>query len=118
MKGYITISIEEYNKLLDMHIGREELPEKIEVKKLASRYKNWMQRIYYSIFCYNKNVKQQRLIKHCINKTASVIRNNMYGYWRGDVSDYFKDGNFDVSLKEYKYQIYKRIMDDLANNKL
>lgn len=42
----------------------------------------------------------------------------MYGYWRGDVSDYFKEGNFDVSLKEYKYQIYKRIMDDLANNKL
>lgn len=35
MKGYITISIEEYNKLLDMHIGREELPEKIEVKKFA-----------------------------------------------------------------------------------
>lgn len=68
MKGYITISIEEYNKLLDMHIGREELPEKIEVKKFASRYKNWMQRIYYSIFCYNKILNNRGLLNIVLTK--------------------------------------------------
>mgnify|MGYP006971650126 CR=1 FL=1 len=30
MERQITISIEEYNKLIDMHTKREELPERIE----------------------------------------------------------------------------------------
>lgn len=38
MEKQITISIEEYNKLIDMHTKREELPEKIEVKKFTSKY--------------------------------------------------------------------------------
>lgn len=38
MERQITISIEEYNKLIDMHTTREELPEKIEVKKFTSKW--------------------------------------------------------------------------------
>jgi hypothetical protein len=38
MERQITISIEEYNRLVDMHTKREELPEKIEVKKFTSKW--------------------------------------------------------------------------------
>lgn len=44
MERQITISIEEYNKLIDMHTKREELPEKIEVKKFTSRWWKWLKR--------------------------------------------------------------------------
>ena len=92
MVRQITISIEEYNKLIDMHTKREELPEKIEVKKFTSRWWKWLKRASYSLFHYNKNAEQQKLIKRCINETASTIREHLInGYWRGDLSDYFKD---------------------------
>ena len=57
-KNKITISIEEYNKLIDMHTKREELPEKIEVKKFTSKWWKWLKRASYSLFHYNKNVEQ------------------------------------------------------------
>lgn len=72
MEKQITISIEEYNKLIDMHTKREELPEKIEVKKFTSKWWKWLKRASYSLFHYNKNVEQQKLIKRCINETSSV----------------------------------------------
>lgn len=117
MERQITISIEEYNKLIDMHTKREELPEKIEVKKFTSKWWKWLKRASYSIFHYNKNVEQQKLIKRCINEMSSVLLNNLYGYWRGDLSDYFKDGNFDVSLKSYKDCSYYNVMQWLDKKK-
>lgn len=111
MERQITISVDEYNKLIDMHINREELPEKIEIKKVSSKCWNWLKRASYSLFHYNKNVEQQKLIKRCINETASEIRGNLYGYWRGDLSDYFKDGNFDYTLRRYKEDAYRNIME-------
>ena len=111
MVRQITISIEEYNKLIDMHTKREELPEKIEVKKFTSRLWKWLKRASYSLFHYNKNVEQQKLIKRCINETSSTIREELInGYWRGDLSEYFKDGNFDVTLKRYKDSSYYHVM--------
>lgn len=117
MVRQITISIEEYNKLIDMHTKREELPEKIEVKKFTSRWWKWLKRASYSLFHYNKNVEQQKLIKRCINEMSSVLLDNLYGYWRGDLSDYFKDGNFDVSLKHYKDTSYYNVMQWLDKKK-
>ena len=92
MEKQITISIEEYNKLIDMHTKREELPERIEVRKISSKWWRWFKRASCSLLHYNKNADQQKLIKRCINETASTILYNLInGYWRGDLSDYFKD---------------------------
>ena len=118
MERQITISIEEYNKLIDMHTKREELPEKIEVKKFTSKWWKWLKRASYSLLHYNKNAEQQKLINRCIEETASTIRENLInGYWRGDLSDYFKDGNFDVSLKRYKDSSYYNVMQWLDKKK-
>ena len=111
MEKQITITIEEYNKLIDMHTKREELPEKIEVKMFTSKWWEWLKRASCSLFQYNKNVEQQKLINRCINETASTIRENLInGYWRGDLSEYFKAGNFDVKLKSYKDISYNNVM--------
>lgn len=57
-------------------------------------------------------MKQQKLIRYCIEVTASIIRNNLInGYWRGDLSDYFKDGNFDVTLRTYKKDAYRYVIE-------
>ena len=118
MEKQITISIEEYNKLIDMHTKRDELPEKIEVKKISSKWLRWLKRASCSLLHYNKNVEQQKLIKRCINETASTIRENLInGYWRCDLSEYFKDGNFDVTLKSYKDSSYYNVMLWLDKNK-
>lgn len=118
MERQITISIEEYNNLIDMHTKREVLPEKIEVKKISLKWWRWLKRASYSLFHYNKNVKQQKLIKRCIEETASTIRENLInGYWRGDLSEYFKDGNFDVTLRSYKDTSYRSVMEWLDKKK-
>lgn len=116
MERQITISIEEYNKLIDMNTKREELPERIEVKKISSKWWRWLKRASCSLLHYNKNAEQQKLIKRCINETASIIRENLInGYWRCDLSDYFKDGNFDYTLRLYKKDAYRHIMEWLEN---
>jgi hypothetical protein len=117
MERQITISIDEYNKLIDMHTMREELPEKIEVKKISSKWWRWLKRASSSLLHYNKNVEQQKLIKRCIEETASGIQANLYGYWRGDLSDYFKDGNFDYTLRRYKEDAYRHVMEWLDKKK-
>ena len=45
MERQITISIEEYNKLIDMHTKRDELPEKIE-KRYYVDLTNEQKKIY------------------------------------------------------------------------
>lgn len=117
MERQITISVDEYNKLIDEHTKREELPEKIDLKKISSKWFNWLKRVSYSLLHYNKSIEQQKLIKRCIEETASEIRANLYGYWRNDLSDYFKDGNFDVSLRVYKDDAYRHIMEWLDKKK-
>lgn len=57
MERQITISVEEYNKLIDMHTKREELPKNIEVKKLPSKWCRWLKQVSYSLFHYKKNVE-------------------------------------------------------------
>ena len=53
-----------------------------------------------------------------INETASTIREELInGYWRGDLSEYFKDGNFDVTLKSYKDSSYYNVMQWLDKKK-
>ena len=118
MVRQITISIEEYNKLIDMHTKREELPEKIEVKKFTSKWWKWLKRASYSLFHYNKNVEQQKLIKCCINEMSSVLLDNLYGYWRGDLSDYLKDrSNLEYSMRGYKNDAYRYVMEWLDKKK-
>lgn len=112
MERQITISIEEYNRLVDMHTKREELPEKIEVKKFTSKWWKWLKRASYSLFHYNKNVEQQKLIKRCINEMSSVFLGNLYGYWRGDLSDYLKDrNNFEYFMRSYENDAYRHVME-------
>lgn len=112
MERQITISIDEYNKLIDMHTRRDELPEKIEVKKITSKWWKWLKRASYSLLHYNKNVEQQKLIKRCIEEMASTIQCNLVnGYWRSDLSDYFKNGNFDITLRGYKNDAYRHVMN-------
>lgn len=119
MERQITISLDEYNKLIDMHTKREELPEKIEVKKFTSKWWKWLKRASCSLLHYNKNAEQQKLIKRCINETASTIRENLInGYWRGDLSEYFKDGNFDVTLRSYKDVSYDNVMPNMPRYKV
>lgn len=68
MDKQITISVDEYNKLIDEHTKREELPEKIDVKKISSKWFNWLKRVSYSLLHYNKNIEQQKLVKRCIEE--------------------------------------------------
>ena len=111
MEKQITISIEEYNKLIDMHTKREELPERIEVKKLTSKWLEWLKKASYSLFHYNKNVEQQKLIKRCINEMSSVLLDNLYGYWRCDLSDYLKErGHLEYFMRRYKDDAYNSVM--------
>lgn len=111
MERQITISIEEYNKLIDMHTKREELPEKIEVKKFTSKWWRWLKRASCSLLHYNKNAEQQKLIKRCINEMSSVLLDNLYGYWRGDLSDYLKErGHLEYFMRRYKDDAYNNIM--------
>lgn len=50
-----------------------------------------------------QNVEQQKLIKRCINEMSSVLLDNLYGYWRGDLSDYLKDrGNLKYFMRGYE----------------
>lgn len=111
MDKQITISVDEYNKLIDEHTKRDELPKKIIVKDISSKWLNWLKRAAYSLLHYNKNIEQQKLINRCIEETASEIRANLYGYWGCDLSDYFKDGNFDYTLRRYKQDAYRHIME-------
>ena len=114
----ITISIEEYNKLIDMHTKREELPKRIEVKKFTSKWWKWLKRASCSLFHYNKNVEQQKLIKRCINEMSSVLLDNLYGYWRGDLSDYLKDrSNLEYFMRGYKNDAYRYVMEWLDKKK-
>ena len=111
MEKQITISIEEYNKLIDMHTKRDELPEKIEVKKISSKWLIWLKRASCSLLHYNKNAEQQKLIKRCINEMSSVLLDNLYGYWRGDLSDYLKErGHLEDFMRRYKDDAYNRVM--------
>lgn len=75
----------------------------------------------YSVVCdrcgktYNEN---DGVIAWLDEGTASTIREHLInGYWRGDLSDYFKDGSFDVSLKSYKVSSYDNVMDWLDRYK-
>ena len=119
MEKQITISIEEYNKLIDMHTKRDELPEKIEVKKISSKWLRWLKRASCSLLHYNKNAEQQKLIKRCINETASTIREHLInGYWRGDLSDYLKNrDNFEYFMRGYKNDAYRYVMKWLDEKK-
>lgn len=118
MERQITISIEEYNKLIDMHTRREELPKKIEVKKFTSKWWRWIKHASYSLFHYNKNVEQQKLIKYCINEMSSELLANLYGYWRGDLSDYLKKrDNLEYFMRSYKDNAYHNIMEWLDKKK-
>ena len=118
MERQITISIEEYNKLIDMHTRREELPQKIEVKKFTSKWWRWIKHASYSLFHYNKNVEQQKLIKYCINEMSSELLANLYGYWRGDLSDYLKNrDNLEYFMRSYKDSAYHNIMEWLDKKK-
>ena len=111
MEKQITISIEEYNKLIDMHTKREELPERIEVRKISSKWWRWLKRASCSLLHYNKNVEQQKLIKRCINETSSVLLDNLYGYWRGDLSDYLKERvHLEYFMRRYKDDAYNSVM--------
>lgn len=118
MERQITISIEEYNKLIDMHTRREELPKKIEVKKFTSKWWRCIKHASYSLFHYNKNVEQQKLIKYCINAMSSELLANLYGYWRGDLSDYLKNrDNLEYFMRSYKDNAYHNIMEWLDKKK-
>lgn len=44
MDKQITISVDEYNKLIDEHTKRDELPKKIIVKDISSKWLNWLKR--------------------------------------------------------------------------
>lgn len=117
MERQITISLDEYNKLIDMHT-KERNFLKDRNKEVSFKWWRWLKQVSYSLFHYKKNVEQQRLIKRCIEETASEIRFNLVdGYWRSDLSEYFKDGNFDVSLRVYKDDAYRNIMEWLDKNK-
>lgn len=74
--------------------------------------------IEYSLFHYNKNVEQQKLIKRCINEMSSVLLDNLYGYWRGDLSDYLKDrGNLKYFMRGYENDAYNSVMEWLDKKK-
>lgn len=105
-------------ELFDMIMKGGELPEKIEVKKFTSRWWKWLKRASYSLFHYNKNVEQQKLIKRCINEMSSVLLDNLYGYWRGDLSDYLKDrGNLKYFMRGYENDAYNSVMEWLDKKK-
>ena len=60
----------------------------------------------------------KKLIKRCINEMSSVLLDNLYGYWRGDLSDYLKDrSNLEYFMRGYKNDAYRYVMEWLDKNK-
>lgn len=60
----------------------------------------------------------EKLIKRCINEMSSVLLDNLYGYWRGDLSDYLKDrSNLEYSMRGYKNDAYRYVMEWLDKKK-
>ena len=49
---------------------------------------------------------------------SSVFLGNLYGYWRGDLSDYLKDrNNFEYFMRHYEDDAYRHIMEWLDKKK-
>lgn len=49
---------------------------------------------------------------------SSVLLDNLYGYWRGDLSDYLKDrGNLKYFMRGYENDAYNSVMKWLDKKK-
>ena len=49
---------------------------------------------------------------------SSVFLGNLYGYWRGDLSDYLKDrSNLEYFMRGYKNNVYLHVMEWLDKKK-
>lgn len=49
---------------------------------------------------------------------SSVLLDNLYGYWRGDLSDYLKDrSNLEYLMRGYKNDAYRYVMEWLDKKK-
>jgi hypothetical protein len=105
MERQITISIEEYNKLIDMHTKREELPERIEV---TSDPVNDI----HKILVYNKNPQNPKFdslfkkIKEDLNLSdISFVKLNHVIKWHS-LNGRDKYSHFEISKGEAYFSIY------------
>lgn len=60
------------------------------------------------------------IVKGEINESemSSVLLDNLYGYWRGDLSDYLKDrGNLKYFMRGYENDAYNSVMEWLDKKK-
>ena len=106
----ITISVSEYNRLVRNQTMNDptsvvERPKKCKVIK----------RIINSVFSFRKNIKQQQLIKLCIQETYKLMYTSITGYWGGCLNDDMKN-NF-YKFEQYKQYSYDNIMRILNKSK-
>lgn len=107
----ITISVSEYNRLVRNQIMNDptsvvERPKKRKVIK----------RIINSIFSFRKNIKQQQLIKLCIQETYNIMYSKITGYWGSCINDDMRD-NLCKFEQQYKQSSYDNIMRILNKSK-
>lgn len=108
----ITITISEYNALIDARTERCKLPQKISEHSKYSRIKNIIKRTVFSLLCYKKNKDQQKLIKQSINCAVHEMYMDIVGYWNGDISEYMRL-NLEGRLMAYRQDAYFKVMKQL-----
>lgn len=112
----ITLSVSEYNKLIDMHTPKDSLPPKVVVKKAFGKFWKFIKGASLSLLHYRKNINQKRLIKFCISEAVGTIYSQVYGYWGSSINEDMKE-HFSDFQEQYKRQIYESIMNQLKDSK-
>lgn len=106
----ITISVSEYNRLVRNKImNLTSVVERPKKRKVIKRIIN-------SVFSFRKNIKQQQLIKLCIQETYNIMYSSITGYWGGCLNDDMKN-NFYKFEQNYKQHSYDNIMRILNKSK-
>ena len=108
----ITITLSEYNKLIDLHTDRMELPQKIEIKEDCCKFARYAKHLLLPLLSYKKNIEQKKLIRISIELAVNHIYNEVYGYWRSCMNDDMREHFIDFKRK-YKAESYRRVLDSL-----
>lgn len=79
------------------------------VMQQENKTRRIIKRIFYSLFSFRKNIKQQRLIKLCIQETYDFMYSRITGYWGDCINDDMRD-NLCKFEQQYKQSSYDNIM--------
>ena len=86
------------------------------VMQQENKTRRMIKRIFLSLFSYCKNIKQQRLIKLCIQETYDIMYSRITGYWGDCINDDMRN-NLCKFEQQYKQSSYDNIMRILNKSK-